>query len=242
MITSKELIQMKNTWAVILGISIIISFGLWGWFFQESRKPQQTVRVTGYGTEEFDSDIVKWSVSFSERVSLNGTREGYKTMAQKLDNFQRLWEKTGIDASEFKVFPVNVNREYGQGGHIGYTLGQRLYIVSNDIDKVEQLAIDPALFVEAGVTFDNSTMEFYSSEIEEIKKRLLGLATQNAFERAEEITSTTDLKVEKLISARAGVFQITEPFSTEIAGYGIHNTSSARKNIKVTVTAEFTLE
>lgn len=233
---------MKNTWAVILGISIIIAFGLWGWFFQESRKPQQTVRVTGYGTEEFDSDIVKWSVSFSERVSLNGTREGYKTMAQKLDNFQRLWEKTGIDASEFKVFPVNVNREYGQGGHIGYTLDQRLYIVSNDIDKVEQLAIDPALFVEAGVTFDNSTMEFYSSEIEEIKKRLLGLATQNAFERAEEITSTTDLKVDKLISARAGVFQITEPFSTEIAGYGIHNTSSARKNIKVTVTAEFTLE
>lgn len=233
---------MKNSWALILGASVIIAFGLWGWFFQQSRQLQQTVRVVGYGTEEFDSDIVKWSVSFSERVSLSGTQEGYKTMARKLENFQRLWEQTGIQASEFKVFPVNLNREYGQGGHIGYTLDQRVYIISGEIKKVEQLAIDPKSFVDGGVIFDNSTMEFFSSEIEEIKKRLLGKATENAYERAEEITSATGLKVDKLISARAGVFQITEPFSTEVAGYGIHNTSSARKNIKVTVTAEFTLK
>ena len=83
---------------------------------------------------------------------------------------------------------------------------------------------------------------FFSSEIEEIKKKLLGKATQNAYERAEEIPSATELKVDELISARAGVFQITEPYSTEIAGYGLHNTSSARKNIKVTVSAEFTLK
>ncbi len=233
---------MKNTWAFILGVSIIIAFGLWGWFFMQSRQVQQTVRVVGYGTEDFDSDIVKWSVSFSERVSLTGTQEGYKAMAAKLENFQRLWSATGIETSEFKVFPVNVNREYGQNGHIGYTLDQRIYIVSNEIDKVEQLAVDPGLFVNEGVTFDNSTMEFYSSQIEEIKKQLLSKATRNAYERAEEITSGTDLKVGKLITARAGVFQITEPLSTEIASYGIHNTSSARKSIKVTVTADFTLK
>ncbi len=233
---------MKNSWAFILGISIILAFSVWGWFFYQSRQVQQTVRVIGYGTEEFDSDIVKWSVSFSERVSLTGTREGYRIMAQKLKNFQDLWGQTGIKASEFKVFPVNVNREYGQGGHIGYTLDQRIYIVTNEIEKVEQLAIDPSRFVESGVTFDNSTMEFFSSEIEEIKKKLLGQATQNAYERAREITSTTDLEVDKLISARAGVFQITEPYSTEISGYGIHNTSSVRKNIKVTVSAEYTLK
>lgn len=233
---------MKNSWAFILGLSVIIAFGLWGWFFQQSRQTQQTVRVVGYGTEEFDSDIVKWSISFSERVGLNGTREGYQTMAGKLESFQKLWEKTGIQTSEFKVFPVSVNREYGQSGHVGYTLDQRVYIVSGEIEKVEQLAVDPGLFVENGVIFNNSTMEFFSSKIEEIKKQLLGKATQNAYERAEEITSTTDLQVDKLVSAKAGVFQITEPYSTEIAGYGIHNTSSARKNIKVTVTAEFTLK
>jgi uncharacterized protein len=233
---------MKNSWAIILGCAIIISFGLLGWFFKQSRQVQQTVRVIGYGTEEFDSNVVKWSVSFSERVPLNGTQEGYQLMAGKLNNFKKLWDQTGIEASEFKVFPVNVNREYGQNGHIGYTLDQRIYIISGEIDKVNQLAIDPKVFVDSGVTFDNSVMEFYSSEIEEIKKQLLGKATQNAFERAEEIISATDLKIDKLISARAGVFQITEPYSTEVSGYGIHNTSSSKKNIKVTVSAEFTLK
>jgi len=233
---------MKNSWAIILGLAIIISFGLLGWFFKQSRQVQQTVRVVGYGTEEFDSNVVKWSVSFSERVPLNGTREGYQIMAAKLDNFKKLWEQTSIEASEFKVFPVNVNREYGQNGHIGYTLDQRIYIISGEIDKINQLAIDPKVFVDSGVTFDNSVMEFYSTEIEEIKKQLLGKATQNAFERAEEIISATDLKIDKLISARAGVFQITEPYSTEVSGYGIHNTTSSKKNIKVTVSAEFTLK
>lgn len=233
---------MKNSWAFILGISVIIAFSLLGWFYKHSAQVQQTVRVVGYGTEEFDSDMVKWSVSFSERVSLTGTREGYKTMALKLEKFQEMWEKTGIQTSEFKVFPINVNREYGQSGHDGYTLNQRIYIVSNEIDKVDKHAINPSLFVDAGVTFDNSTMEFYSSEIEEIKKQLLGKATQNAYERAQEITSSTDLKVDKLISARAGVFQITEPYSTEISDFGMYNTSSARKSIKVTVSADFTLK
>jgi hypothetical protein len=233
---------MKNTWAFILGLSVIIAGGLLGWFLYQSRQVQETVRVVGYGTREFDSNIVKWSVSFSERVSLGGTQEGYVTMASKLDKFQILWNETGIQSSEFKVFPVEVNREYGQNGHIGYTLNQRVYIISNEIDKVERLAIDPGLFVQGGLTFDNSTMEFFSSEIEEIKKQLLGDATQNAFERAEEIVSATNMKVDKLISARAGVFQITEPFSTEVSGYGIHNTSSPKKNIKVTVSAEFTLK
>ena len=232
---------MKNSHAIILGISVIIAFGVFGWFFLESRESKQTVRVVGYATQEFESNVVKWSVSFSERVSLNGTQQGYKTMAKKLENFKNLWEQTGIPASEFKVFPINVNREYVQGGHTGFTLQQRIYIISEEIEKVENLAIDPQLFVDEGVTFDNSRMEFFSTELDEIKKQLLGKATQNAWERAEQIVSSTDLTVDKLISARAGVFQITEPFSTEVAGYGIHNTSSSRKNIKVTVSSEFLL-
>ena len=233
---------MKNSWAFILGVSVIIAFILWGWFFKQSRETQQTVRVVGYATESFESNVVKWSVSFSERVSLKGTQQGYKSMAAKLGQFKALWEQTGINASEFKVFPVNVNREYGQGGHIGYTLNQRVYIVSQEIEKVEQLAVNPELFVNEGVTFDNSSMEFFSTELDEIKKQLLGKATHNARERAEEIISSTDLKIDKLTSARSGVFQITEPYSTEVAGYGIHNTSSSKKNIKVTVSAEFSLK
>ncbi len=233
---------MKNTTAVILGIFMVIAFGVFGWFFKQSRQQQQTVKVVGYATHEFESNVVKWSVTLSQRVSMSGTEEGYRLMAKKLDSFKKVWEATGISSDEFKVFPINVNREYGNGGQVGYNLAQRIYILSKDLEQIEQIAVNPAVFVNAGLAFDNSQIEFFSTELEEIKKDLLGAATQNAFERAELIVSTTDLKVDKLLSARSGVFQITEPYSTEVAGYGVHNTSSPTKNIKVTVSAEFSLK
>jgi hypothetical protein len=233
---------MKNSAAILLGVFIVIAFGVFGWFFKQSRQTQQTVKVVGYATEEFESDIVKWSVGLSERVSMNGRQEGYRAMAEKLARFEEIWKSTGIKTDEYKVFPINVNREYGNGGQVGYSLTQRIYVMSGDIKNIEEHAIDPRIFVEKGVTFDNSQMEFFYSNLDAIKKELLGFATKNARERAEEIVSTTDLKVDKLLSARSGVFQITEPYSTEVAGYGVHNTSSSKKSIKVTVSAEFSLK
>jgi hypothetical protein len=98
------------------------------------------------------------------------------------------------------------------------------------------------LFVKKGLAFNSSQIEFFSSAIDAIKVDLLSQATQNARERAAKIIETTDMKIDKLISAKAGVFQITEPLSTEVAGYGIYDTSSRRKNIKVTVSAVFSLK
>jgi hypothetical protein len=37
------------------------------------------------------------------------------------------------------------------------------------------------------------------------------------------------------------VFQITEPYSTDVSDYGIYSTATRRKNVTVTVTASFSL-
>ena len=163
---------MKNSTAVILGVFMVLAFGVFGWYFKQSRQQQQTVRVVGYATHEFESNTVKWSVSLSQRVSMSGTEEGYRMMAKKLESFKKVWESTGISTDEFKVFPISVNREYGNGGQVGYNLTQRIYILSDDLTKIEQIAIDPEVFVDAGLAFDNSQMEFFSSELEDIKKEL----------------------------------------------------------------------
>jgi len=41
---------------------------------------------------------------------------------------------------------------------------------------------------------------------------------------------------------KAGVFQIIEPYSTEVESYGMYNTSSRKKDITVTVHAQFLIE
>ncbi|HPV64673.1 MAG TPA: SIMPL domain-containing protein, partial [Candidatus Cloacimonas sp.] len=59
---------------------------------------------------------------------------------------------------------------------------------------------------------------------------------------AEEISGSGNTKLGKLREARAGVFQITEPYSTEVSDYGFYNTSTRSKSISVTLTAIFKLK
>ena len=58
---------------------------------------------------------------------------------------------------------------------------------------------------------------------------------------AEEIAKSTGDRIVHIVSARAGVFQITEPYSTEVADYGIYNTMTKKKDITVTVSTVFGL-
>ncbi len=230
---------MKNRAAFILGGAIIVASVIFGGFYYQSKQEKQTVRVVGYAVDEFESDLVKWSISLSARSGLNNLQSGYEDIAAQLEKFRAIWSSTGLSSDELKIDPVNVNDLYGNGGQIGYSLNQRITIVSKSIDEIEKLAINPHLFVSQGVTFSSSQIEFFSSALDDIKIDLLSEATKNARLRAEKIVALTDTKIDKLISAKAGVFQITEPLSTEVAGYGVYNTSSRKKNIKVTVTVDF---
>jgi uncharacterized protein len=78
-------------------------------------------------------------------------------------------------------------------------------------------------------------------EFDRPRRRLPTLRTslEPAKRRAEEIVGSTGGKVGGVTSARAGVFQITEPFSTEVSSFGVHNTSTRRKEITVTVHSAF---
>ncbi|HOA28933.1 MAG TPA: hypothetical protein PKL34_02770, partial [Candidatus Cloacimonadota bacterium] len=62
------------------------------------------------------------------------------------------------------------------------------------------------------------------------------------YTRAEEISSSAKTKLGKMREARAGVFQITEPYSTDVSDYGIYNTGTRSKSISVTLTAVFKLK
>ncbi|RLC46580.1 MAG: SIMPL domain-containing protein [Candidatus Cloacimonadota bacterium] len=228
--------------ALIISIGLIFASFIFGLFFYFSKKSEQTIKVVGYATNEFEADIVKWKFNFSEIVTLNGLTDGYNKMNQKLSIFKKIWNAMDIATEEMNVQAVSVRKNYGEYGKIvGYILEQNIYIVSRDIDAIEKIAINPTNFTKKNLAFEYSDIQYFSSNLPEIKKQLLASATQNAIERANEIARSVSRKIKKMRSARAGVFQITEPYSTDIAGYGIHQTSTRKKNIRVTITSVFTL-
>ncbi|HPQ11473.1 MAG TPA: SIMPL domain-containing protein, partial [Bacillota bacterium] len=119
---------------------------------------------------------------------------------------------------------------------------QTVIVVTDELDVVEELAFNPVQLLEANVNIMNSNVEFYYSKIDELKKELVSLATRNAKERAEKMLEQTDVKLGKLISVRSGVFQITEPYSTEVSSLGIYDTSTRKKQISVTASAVFAIK
>jgi hypothetical protein len=137
-----------------------------------------------------------------------------------------------------------VNPRWDQfGSQVGFSLDQGLTVIAEGGGQaLETIALDPGGLLEAGIVLQFSRLEYFFSGIDELKHSLLSQATADARRRAEEIAGGSEMAVDKIVSARAGVFQITEPFSTEVSDYGVHNTSTRSKEITVTVHATFTVD
>ncbi len=223
----------------ILGISIVLASLILGLFFYNSRKPEDIIRITGAATKPFDSDIIKWKMSIARTVSPSGVQEGYRLIAHDTDVLIKQLVGAGLSKEGITLQPVNVQREYGQSGVTGYRIQRAVSVISEQLDTVERVALNPGEFIKEDLLFEYSQLEFFYSGIDELKKTLLAEAAGDARSRAEEIAQSMGRSVRTIKSARAGVFQIREPYSTEVQDYGIYNSTSRRKDITVTVHAEF---
>ena len=118
-------------------------------------------------------------------------------------------------------------------------------MIDKNINKTalrREAGITSNAMAKMGIYLQNSDIEYFVSNLADIKAEMLALATVDAKARAQEIAKSSGNKVCSLLSARSGVFQIRKPLSTDISDYGIYNTSSKEKEIAVTVTATFKIK
>ena len=228
--------------AAVLSLGIFLGAASFGLFFHASRAQRDEVQVTGAATRGFEADIAKWRVVLSRQVAPTAIAEGYTLIAADLDRLRTRLVAAGISADSINVSPVNAQPVWGrEGERTGFNFQQSVTLISDDPGAIESLALNPGALLEGGMFIESSQIEYYYSGLAELKHSLLAQATQDARARAEEIVSA-DGSLGRLTQARAGVFQITEPYSTEVASYGVHNTASRRKEITVTVHATFLMD
>ncbi|MDX1700406.1 MAG: SIMPL domain-containing protein [Melioribacteraceae bacterium] len=234
---------MDNSKNLYLSIAIIVASLILGLFFYLSRQDSGKVRVVGYSVESFESDIIRWSFSISEITTNANMKKGYKVLNSKLGRLKDIISNENLEELDILYKPIRVNDIYDRNGVTSNKkLSQEIVITSTSIKKIEELSKNPEIFIQNSLLFEYSNIEYYYTRLDMLKKELLGKAIINAKERATEILNASGNDVGKLLSARSGVFQITEPLSTEVAGYGLHSTSTKKKNIKVTVSAEFSID
>jgi hypothetical protein len=234
---------MKTGQAIILGLSIVFAFFIFGLFFYAARGNQNTVSVVGAATRRFDSDIVKWRITLNRTSDIKELSTGYKLIRADLQVLKNLLKEKNIDDKDISIQPISTDPVYGsQGQTSNYNIRQSLFVVTSDIAAVEELALNPSALLDKGVIMQNSNLEYLNSQLSEIKIALLSEATKDARKRAEEIAKNSGASLGTVTSLKAGVFQINEPYSNEVSDYGIYNTQTKAKDITVTVRASFIIK
>jgi hypothetical protein len=234
-----------NSWraALILGISIVLAASIFGFFFYQTRSSRDYVQVLGAATQGFESDIVKWNLTLQESTDLHNVINGYRNIQLKRKKLIDILVNKGIPEEDININPISSYNRWDREGEIsGYTLNQTLFIISTEVETIETLALNPDELLDQEIFFQISSLEYFYSGLDALKKDLLELATRNARERADMILKESDHKAGKMIWSQAGVFQIIEPYSTEVESYGMYNTASRKKEIKVTVHAHFLIQ
>lgn len=226
--------------AAVLSAGLLLAAIAFGLFFHSARQPERTISVTGAATRAFEADRIKWRLSISRLVGQEDLAGGFEQIRTDVAAIRAQLVAAGLPDSALTLQPPSAQPQYSpQGGRSGYSVVQPIYIVSSDIERVESVALEPGRILTSGMALEYSQLEYFYDGIAELKHALLADATRDAKRRAEEIAGSTDGSVGPMTTARAGVFQITEPYSTEVAGYGIHNTATRSKEITVTVHGEF---
>lgn len=232
---------MDKKSSLILAIGFVISAFILGTFFVSARN-EQSIRVVGQGVKSVTSDIAKWNMTINKTTNVAYKSEGPSWIQEDLNKVKKYLAGNGIEEKDILVEPVSSYANYGNNGITGYSFSQRIEVRSTDIDKLEKMALDSKALAKQDIYLQYSDIEYFVSNLAEIKAEMLALATVDAKARALEIAKSSGNKVCGLLSARSGVFQIRKPLSTDISDYGIYNTSSKEKEIAVTVTATFRIK
>lgn len=233
---------MNSKVASILAAGFIISAIILGMFFVLARSSEQSIRVVGQGVKSLNADVAKWNISINKNTALVNQNEGPSLLQKELLKIKNYLMTNGIEEKDILVEPINSYANYGNNGIVGYSFNQRIEARCNDVGKLEKMALDIDAMSKQGIYLQNSEIQYFISNLADIKAEMLALATVDAKARAEEIAKSSGNKVCNLLSARAGVFQIKKPLSTDVSDYGIYNTSSKEKEITVTVNATFKIK
>jgi hypothetical protein len=207
----------------------------------------QSIRVKGSAERIITSDWAVWSARFSSRART--LVAAYDKLQEDLAAITAYLEQHGVGAGSMEVSSVTTSilyRKTDKGGVTneieGYLLEQGVEVKSANISLIAKLSRDSTGLIEKGIEFTSNPPQYYYTRINDLKIQLLGEATRDAKQRAEQLALNSGSRVGGLRSASQGVFQITPEYSTEISDYGVYDTTSIRKCVKALVTVEFMIQ
>jgi hypothetical protein len=230
-----------------LGLTLALGLVLAAWIVAGSleriKLAGDKITVKGYAEEQVVSDAGTWRAIVSVRdADLPGA---YRRLEADTARVVAL-VGASADASRLRTGPVSTQTLYETGpggmqtGRIqGYELSRSFEYSASDVQQIARLAGEASKLISDGVAINSMPPQYFFTDLNAVKVRLIGAATRDSLERAQQFAANSGVTVGPLRSASQGVFQITSPNSTETADYGSYDTSTVEKLVKAVVTVEY---
>lgn len=243
--------NFKEHQIIVLGLLIalgaILSTTILAKSIVEFQKLQnQTIRVTGSASQNVTSDFATLSLRISTRTP--DLKSGYAKLERDMKEIKDFFIQNELDEKSIEVNSVDSYEYYRRNGAYssneieGYNLSQSVKISSKDIQKIKEVSTKIDTLINKNVNVTSNNVEYFVSNLDDIKVKMVGEATKNAKARAESMVAGTNGKIGTMNSARMGVFQIVPQNSTDVSDYGINDTSSIEKKVISTVNVTFNVK
>lgn len=244
--------QVKDYQIVLLGLlialgSIVSTYILSKSIVEFQKLQNQTIRVTGSASQNVTSDKASWTINVK---TVNPTlKEGYTRLNSDTKKIKDFLISNGIEEKDIDIASINSyenNRRTPNGSYTNeiesYNVYRHITVKSNDINKLTDLSKKVDELVNQDINLNSEDVQYFVSNLDDIKVKMVGEAAKNAKERAQSMVKGTNGKIGVMTGAKMGVFQIVPVDSTEVNDYGINDTTSIEKKVVATVTATFTVK
>jgi len=232
---------------VALAIGLVLSATIFGWFFSTARKGDEAITVTGSAKRRITSDLVVWTAGVSAQSPQISA--AYEELASSIPRIKQYLLSKGIAEEQMTISSISTttlkrrDSDYNETGEItGYSLTQQIEVRSAEVQKIAQVAREATELINQGILIESKPPQYYYNAIGDLKVEMLGEAAKDAKERAERIASSTGNSIGSVRSARMGVMQITAADSTEVADYGVYDTSTIEKDMTAVVNVSFAID
>ena len=248
----KDIKEIKDYQIILLGIVIalgamISTFILANAIVSYQKLQNQTITVTGSASQDISSDLAVWRAYYEVRS--NDLKSGYAKINTDQKNVKEFLISSGMKEEDIKFTPVSsypvykkLANGYDSNTIDGYRLSQNVEVSSSDVDAVTKISQDVVKLVDKNVELTSNTVEYYVSNLNELKVKMLAEATKDAKQRAQSMVKSTGGNIGVMNSAKMGVFQIVAKNSTDVSDYGIYDTRAKNKKINAVVNATFTIK
>ena len=227
-----------------LGLGLVLASVVVSRSLERIKLAGDKITVKGYAEEKVVSDAGTWRGTVTARAT--DLQAGYRQLEHDTARVVQMLEAAAGKGAAASRAPVTTRTVYetGPGGVqtgrvAGYELERGFEFTSADVALIGRIAGEASALISEGVNINSWPPQYFYNDLNAVKVRLIGAATRDAQQRAEQFASGSGVTVGPLRSASQGVFQITRPNSTETADYGSYDTSTVEKVVKAVVTVEY---